>query len=274
MTLSVAVTHTPWRPERVESMARLRRQVRGNCTYYNEFTEKEPYWAWSDKMWKWSADTGATHCLFIQDDTLLAPKFFDILAAMLLNVPDKIIGLESPHPIGPDMAKAACRWYSSTDCVIGVGYVVPRHLLERFYIWKLTALRDGATRGITEDSLLGVFAAVNNLPIYHPCPTIIDHDTTLESNFGELGNNNHSHRRPSVCWYHGDLYGWSLPELEAPAFWTPENPIRGASGEVPHIGRFYQSTPAKVARWVYGWTDAQMNRIEKDVVEIVKGKGQ
>jgi hypothetical protein len=273
--ISLAVSHTPWRPERVKSLGRLLLGVDlEDCCAYREFTEKCHFSEWSAAMWNWSVATDATHCLFLQDDVRVAPEFMKILRSIITAVPDQIIGLEAVHPWGPFLAnpEVSCRWYSTLDGIIGVGYVVPKQTLINFLFWRLNALQPGALKSVTEDSLIGLYSSERNMRIYHPCPTIIDHDLSMQSNFAALGNDSHPCRRPSVTWH--DPFWEGKLDMKDPTFWLPENPIMGSEGRVPHLGRFYESTPSKMLRWIKDVDMKDVERVEQDVMRMVHNAGQ
>lgn len=244
ISLALAIPHTPWIPARVESVRRLREELgyMASGSLYREFTDREPNYVWSARMWTWGAETDATHFLTLQDDAIVAPHFWPALRAMIEAVPDQVIGLEVVHRAAPALAAQGHRFFTTTDCLIGVGYVLPTELLRAFFEWRSTALNEGAIEAITEDTLLAIWCMVTGHRIWHPLPTIIDHDTTLESNYG---NDSHQNRRPLVRW---DTH--------------PECPLEHAQnwcqGPAPvHLGRFYQATPGLAAKWVkdYGPED-------------------
>jgi hypothetical protein len=243
VTISLAIPHTPWIPARVRSFSRLMGQI-GTLTShdveYQIFREREPNWSWSGKMWQWGAESGATHFLSLQDDAIVAPNFWPVLRAMLAAVPDEIIGLESVHPASEQIKGS---WYKTSDGLIGVGYVMPRYVLVKFLEWRSCCLCKGAIESITEDTLIDVFAVATGRKIWHPVPTIIDHDTEIASSYG---NDHHSHRRPLVTW----------KERATDGDWTP--------GDVPHAGHFYAGNVARLARrWVIGATDEDWERWAK-----------
>ena len=68
-TIALAIPHTPWKPERVESLQRLLKQWAGMDGTFKLFTDKEPNWSWSEKLWHWGFDTGASHLLQLQQMT-------------------------------------------------------------------------------------------------------------------------------------------------------------------------------------------------------------
>jgi hypothetical protein len=245
VTFALGIPHTPWKPDRVESLERLRVSldwsglgpwdsgVRSVWTRF--FEDREPNYAWSAKLWTWSVETEASHLLQLQDDAIVAPDFWRRLRTMVEAVPDAVIGLEAAHPKGPEVE--GC-WYTTADMLIGVGYVVPTAMLREFLAWR-ARLRKGAIESVNEDTLLGVWCLATEQRIWHPVPTIIDHDTTVASTYG---NDTHEHRRPSVTWR----------ERKVPETWH--------HGAAPYLGRFYESTPRLARRWIAGATEEDYQR--------------
>jgi hypothetical protein len=236
VTFALGIPHTPWRPERVESFERLQEQL-GSCSdeYVRVFSDREPNWSWSSKMWRWATETDASHFLTLQDDAIVAPDFWRHLRNLTSAVPDQIIGLESVHPASQSVP--GC-WYRTPDCLIGVGYVVPMQTLRDFLEWR-SKLRKGAIETITEDTMLGLYAMHTGRGVWHPVPTIIDHDTELPSTYD---NDAHMFRRPLVTWDHREI----------PRDWTPR--------EVTALPRFYKATPKHLRRWVVGATEEDFQR--------------
>lgn len=203
-TFALGLPHTPWRPERAESFQRLMKELGGperlheqGCTSAHVFDEKVPNWSWSADMWQWGAERDASHFLTLQDDAKTAPDFWAQLREIVEERPDDVIGLEVVHPAAPLLARAGVRWFSTSDCLVGVGYVVPRGILQEFLRWRATALKPGALERINEDTLLGLFCSVTGRRIYHPIPTVIDHDVSVPSTYK---NDQHALRRPLVRW--------------------------------------------------------------------------
>jgi hypothetical protein len=264
--IALGVSHTPWVPERVVSLDRLTRGLGLNSyaapvrrgaehVWSRIFSERGPNWCWSESMWQWAAEDDSTHCLFLQDDVTVSPNFWPALQAMLHAVPDEIIGLEAAHPAGRTIARAGGRWYTTADMLIGPGYVMPRESLHAFLEWRKTSLARGALQAIDEDTMIGVFALATRRRIWHPVPTLIDHDTSVASTYG---HDNHKNRRPSVLWTDGDVCGWELADLEEESWW------RDGPGLTVHLGRFYSHSHWLAKQWVRGWTDEEHARAEAD----------
>jgi hypothetical protein len=256
-TFALAIPHTPWVPERAASFARLRGQLRERepaGLKHRVFDEKEPNHEWSRKLWEWGERAQATHLLQLQDDVVVAPNFWPALQAMVTARPNDVIVLESAHPAAMTLARAGRRWYSSSDAVIGVGYLIPYVELAHFLFWLGSALKPGAREALTEDTLIAIWCVATGRRIYCPVPTVIDHDTTIASTYG---NDQHSYRRPSVTWRDGDVCGWADADLERPDFWSP------ASTE--HLGRFYPSVHHLAALWTTTFTATDIKRLDADV---------
>lgn len=257
ISFALGLPHTPWVPARVASYERLIDGITPTPKYLltlRAFTERAPNRVWSQKMWEWGAEQDATHFLTLQDDVIVAPEFWARLRAMVETVPDQVIGLEAVHPAGIELARQGHRWYTTTDCLIGVGYVVPTAQLREFLAWRASSLKPGALEAITEDTMLGLWCMVTGRKIWHPIPTIIDHDVSMVSTYG---NDDHGSRRPLVRWDN-----------------APEGVVLGALRAIteppPCLGRFYEATPGLARHWVEGFSEADYVRAVRDDGRQVK----
>lgn len=246
-TVAVAIPHAPWAEGRKESLDAILADLDpvDNITDFRIFAEQAPNHVWSEHMWAWGASTTAEWLLQLQDDVKLADHFMPALRAMLDAVPSHVdvIGLEVPHQAAPALSEDGERWFTTTDMLIGVGYVIRTRALRAFLEWRASALREGALAAVTEDTLLALWCMVTGRRIWHPMPTLIDHDVTLASTYG---NDSHENRRPLVRWNSKD---WGA-RLDTPAFWAP------VTTTPPHLGRFYNATPELAFQWVEGVTPA------------------
>lgn len=225
-TFALALPHTPWVPARTKSFERLLSGLCANVGQWAErgvlcsrtgpvgatleatasrvFQDREPNWSWSQKMFVWACETGATHLLQLQDDAMVAPDFWAKLRAMVDAVPDQVIGLEASHPLGPEQLRTGRRWYRTCAWLIGVGYVWPLDPelpqgLPRYIAW--CGANPDKVRAANEDSLASQYLAANKFDVWHPCPTIIDHDISVESTYGNDTHHEFSmYRRPTVTW--------------------------------------------------------------------------
>jgi hypothetical protein len=231
---------------------------------YREFTERAPNHVWSAAMWDWLVtQSPGGYCLQLQDDVELAPNFRTVLEAMLQAVPNEVIGLETAHPGAMTVAREGGRWCTTADGLIGVGYVLPSALLQDFLEWCDRELKLRSVLSISEDTLIGVWALATGRRIWHPVPTIIDHDLSIASTYG---NDAHTMRRPSVTWRDGDILGWSDEQLEDVAFWRlPLDPLTGASTRPHHLGRFYAATSQLATMHTRSFTLEQAKVADADV---------
>ncbi len=215
MTFALGIPHTPWIPERVDSLARLADALYSETMPTPQlFAEREPNHAWSKKMWEWGVGTGADHFVQVQDDTIPAPSFWPILSAMVAAAPDSLIALQGAHPIFRALARDGHHWAQSSAWVVGCGYVIPRALLVELVAFR--EANDAAAKLTNEDEVIAAFAMAAKHPVLHPIPTIIKHDVSLPSTYG---NDGHIHRTATVTW---EEYG--AAELVDPAFWRIDRP--------------------------------------------------
>jgi hypothetical protein len=248
-TFALGISHTPWVPERVETMKRLRAglgiQEAGevevapivDLVACREFCERCPNWVWSGEMWRWAAETQATHCVFLQDDDIVAPNFWPALSAMVQTVPREVISLYNGHPATMTLARRGARWSTTSDGLVGQAYVFPRELLAEFLAWRHFELRPRALEQIDEDSLIDVWAVHKERRIWHPAVTLYEHDLSLPSNFG---NDHHDYRGPTVTWRDADVLGFSALDLEQTSWWL--GPSSKDGRPLPqHLGRFYKT---------------------------------
>jgi hypothetical protein len=302
-TFALAIPHTPWVPERVESVNRLMGELFSGggeppgLVAWTQITERARNEVWSERMWLWGTSTGASHFLSLQDDVLVAPGFWAALRALVETNPEDVIGLEVAHPMARQLAEEDVRLFTTPDMLIGVGYVIPVKLLEEFLVWREEHLvagwktsGPGGKTALTEDTMIGIWCLATGRRILHPIPTIIDHDVELASTYG---NDDHTNRRPYVNWKdaaeHADQYGprWDDETLAAPGWWLGRMrrarhaaPDGGSLGvryaysndpailtgraPIPHLGRFYEASPPLARQWVKGFTDRQYLRAKQD----------
>jgi len=260
VSIAFAVPHTPWVPERVRSFERLFDQLdiphrpRAVATY-RFFTERAANAVWSADMWRWGAEQQVSHFVTLQDDVIVAGFFWNAIGAMLEALPDQVIGLEVVHRAAPALAELGHRWFTTADCLIGVGYALPTKLLREFLEWRERKLKPGALEVLTEDTMLGIWCMVTGHLVFHPLPTIIDHDTGIASTYG---NDGHANRRPLVRWAANQGEFASAELLSDPDWWHP-----GGTPHV-HVGRFYDATPRLALEWVEGYGQAEFARDMRD----------
>lgn len=247
---SIAIPHTPWIPEREASLAALLKSLDMHEGYggVELFEEREPNWSWSLKMWQWAAGQPETHFLQLQDDVIPAPNFWPALTAMVTAVPDQILGLQGAHPSFRLLARDGRRWARSHAWMVGVGYVIPQAKLRELVAWR-EQLPEEEYTSTNEDDLIGRFCVEYGYDVWHPIPTIIDHDTSVKSTYR---NDDHLWRRPTVTWRE---YG---SEIESAEWWRPDGPVPLVSNPHQQACWMCQNEPSVIT---YESTGARIGRV-------------
>lgn len=226
--LSIVINHCKARPDRVACLAEMRRSLalHDGPFFLNDGEDVKPAGPtkveWERRQWSWAIDTGADHCLFMSDDVALAPRFLEILGAMIEAKPKAIIGLLSNHPRAVELADRGERWYRCNSWIVGPAYCVPRKHLAEFFFWFLS-LPDGDGPGqiahLNDDSTLNEWITRRGPgESWHPLPTIVEViglETTWVS--GDV------HSRELVSWrktqrVEGTPHRW----IETPRAWDLE----------------------------------------------------
>lgn len=197
--LSVAISHTPWRPERARCLAEMLRELPPGGpapTFINDRDYRGTDWQvskvdWALRSWRWSAlESGAQWHLFMTDDLHLMPGFLNALLCMLVSAPcAPTIGLLSNHPDAWATLQAGHHWYRTNSWIVGPAYVVRHEALVEFLSYY-EALPDGpyTQRGTkswaNDDSSINEWVTKTGRTTLHPLPTIIEHRVDLESTVG------------------------------------------------------------------------------------------
>jgi hypothetical protein len=214
ISYALGIPHTPWVDARAKSVKRVAPLLEG-ADYSKLFDERESNRVWPTKMWKWALATGASHFVTVQDDTLPAPFFWPALRAMTEARPDAILGLSAVHPLGREVARQGHRWYRTRSWVVGWAYAMPTGTLCAFLDWCDRNPAEVAAEN--EDSLINRWVSMTGREVWHPVPTLIDHDTSIESTYD---NDAHVHRQATLTWR-----GYAEADLCSADFWRTSGPF-------------------------------------------------
>lgn len=246
MTFSLVINHTNWVPERVDAINDMiavltpaypdtvsplsRFMINGTDYRGTDWQVSKVKWALD--QWRWSAKQDVTHHVFMTDDLHIAPRFWDILSAMVASTGEAPIGLLSNHPQAPNLTT---HWYKTNSWIVGPAYVLTHGFLLRFLPW-FEALPDGphttqGTKGwANDDSSINEFVTQSGTYSLHPLPTVVEHRGDIDSTVGH--GDIHSRERLSWRtrrWTEGDYDSFVWKEEPAPAdidamcteaFWT------------------------------------------------------
>lgn len=238
-SIALGLPHTPWIPERVNSFARLLDQLgivdheidcdgsvaldQGRCRlpmavnlwHARAFDEKASNKVWPLKMWRWGLETGADFFLTLQDDVEVADVFWPALRAMLTVLPrGATLGLSSVHPFALEVDRRGDRWYATRSENWGWAYGMWREDLASFVAW--VDAHPDLLATLNEDDLICRWVVESGRTTWHPVPTIVDHDISIPSTYG---NDKHANRRPRVTWR-----AYRAEELTRPEFWRMSQP--------------------------------------------------
>jgi hypothetical protein len=210
-TFSLVVNHTPWRPERVKAKEAMLLELlplsRGVPFLLHDDDYRGLPWqdvgkvAWHLTQWRWAAAQSTTHHIFCTDDLHLAPRWWDVLEALVEAAPNNPIGLLSNHPRGPELAADGWRWYATNSWLVGPCYCLPHDLLVGFVAWyeslpKGPHTERGTQAWYNDDNSLNEFISYQGpARTLHPLPTIVEHRLDLESTVGH--GDRHSRERLS-----------------------------------------------------------------------------
>ncbi len=253
-SISTAILHSAWRPERARALKEMLEGLGAQGPAAAVFSgQKSARMAWAEfktilaiSQWQWALEQKeASHHLFLTDDLHLAPSFWSILNAMVEANPNRIIGLLSNHPAGPELAANGGRAYRCNSWIVGPAYVIPRKHLTPFLTWY-RGLRDdeapGGRRWFNDDSALNEWNTLHGpAESWHPLPTIIEHRADLESTVGHGDR----YSRERVSWRavrsvrdDGERLYWRTDDtdfdcetLASPEFWREAGPM--LSTELP-----------------------------------------
>lgn len=194
MSLSLVINHAPWEAQRVVALQRMLHglaPVPGPLLVHETDYRGRPWQEakvdWALAQWRWALSTGAELHLFMTDDLVVAPGFWSIFEAMREAAPERILGLLSNHPRGPDLALQGWRWYQTSSWIVGSCYALPHRDLESFVGW-FEALPDGSGPGgkaSGEDhGPLNRWLQARGACALHPLPAPVEKRDDLEPAFG------------------------------------------------------------------------------------------
>ena len=304
MNIALAIPTCQWDPHRVQSLANLKEQLkirndRDECSHARvsifPSVGPTPNWVWSGQVFDWLADQDTEWSMLMQDDVVLVPDYWDVLRAALAGAASA--GAEAfclftiPPPAG-SFAQAGANWLTTTDWMVGPNWIVKTSFMREF-AWEFRAKRlrpgwnepDPATNrlrsGLNEDTLLGLACAAYGKRIWHPLPSLVDHDTSVPSTYG---NGQFAFNKSSFNWKHwGQLNATAdVGDLRDPAYWMPRNPpqLNSRNNPVPHLGCAYSFTTYNFLRWCRDdgdpWGDlpweARADQIRNDHVNLEKAR--
>jgi hypothetical protein len=223
--ISLGIIHAGHVRERGPMMARLMRDLRSmlpeRCTHWRVHSEREAPREWARRAWHWAMSTGCNFHVILNDDVLIAPCFWGALEAMLEVLPKRtVLGLGTVSPGQSDAYHRGERWLRDGHGVVGWAYGM---WTEEVQLLADEEAQLGAyhrspghdeckpeCENWHEDSWVNSILEDGGIPVWHPIPSIVQHDVSLPSLYG---NDHHKTRQAPITWDRFDL--------TSPAFWRP-----------------------------------------------------
>ena len=212
-TFALAVSHCPWRPDRVAIMEKMRPIMVIPGMPYREITERAHNSVWSRSMWGWGASQGVTHTVYVQDDLRLHPKFWPVIEAMVRAVPNRILSLISNHPLSERALSQGHVWFRMCE-TLGAGYIVPTALMGSFLDWRDRRPPE-EIYALCEDYVLSRWQYETGRRSWCPIPTLVQ---TIEDVATTNPAIDYCFRRSYCTWEDPLVYGKPLTSID---YWQP-----------------------------------------------------
>jgi len=222
--IAIAISAAPWIPERKVTLDALLGDLTEQGDVENPFVLRvfddrgDTSRVWASKEWEWARKwarpiVGANVFLALQDDCIIPTFFIRSLQAMLTALPPRaILGLASVHPYAHEVKRLGERWFRTRAWVMGWGYAMRRAELLEFEAFEKE--HEGSDH--CEDALVAAFATATKRDVWHPVPTIVQHNTLLASTWAQ---SDLQKNRSQVTWEHG----YSESDLTNPEFWKQDS---------------------------------------------------
>lgn len=173
MTLSVAILHAPWSPERAANVRDLLEQLPAALVVADEHREGDLKVAnrrgcWPMAWWAWCAvDPDATHHLVLEDDAQLCDGFLGLVEQAIAREPDACLSL----------------FRGERDC--SVATVLPVPIIAEWMTWVRESPR-GVKLLPHHDYLIAAGMRELGVPRLYAQPSLVEHRA-----FGSLLGHDH-----------------------------------------------------------------------------------
>ena len=217
--LRVAIIHADHIEDRRASYARLLAALGPipEWVRVHPVTGKMPPREWAALAFE--ACLGGTHGLVLQDDMMPCPDFWNVLRRTLEARPFDMLGLYCSHAGAAKAYEDGLSWVTTCDGLIGGAYAAPASMFaELLARWRERTRWQGH-----EDTFIQTYLQSIGRYVYHPLPSIVDHDLSVEPTAG----NPHHQTNP-------DLIRARVPWHDHPVP-SPERL------EAKHLGRLFSN---------------------------------
>jgi hypothetical protein len=173
-------------PARKLALGRLLAELRPQCQRHDVplYVYEDNAGAGSLGPWLHCLEVGAerpeaTHVTFLPDDALLCRDFVATLLDAIAAKPDVIQCHQANHPKAKEVRSS---WYTTSDGFTAFGGTMPVDFVREHLAWRQLAIKDGEL--VQGDEGVNLWALATGRRIYKSIPSLVDHDTALESRDG------------------------------------------------------------------------------------------
>lgn len=209
LTLTSAVSHTPWDALRRSWVIAIRREFPGIkvVSDYN----RAGCWPTARRAWK-VAGRG-THHMVLADDMLPVRSCHAMLMAAIAANPEACLCLFTMRGCAREAVEAGKHWAITPDGVWGGATVMPTAWIHEWLEWDRKHLKHDY---IHDDTHIAIWLAEKGYPVWHLAPSIVEH---VGAAYGLHPNRN---RVAAVLAKDGEVIDWTA---------GLKDPIKGSRGD-------------------------------------------
>jgi hypothetical protein len=191
---STAIYHAAFKPERVEYLPKLLSALNlredDPLLHIVSDTAKSRTNHRFRRALEWSLDRDEDYAVFMDDDVVPCPDYWDHLEAAVGAKPYHLI---TTYPIAYDCGKLFAEgkaWGWTTDGLLGTNWLMPRKMLKDFCSWRLSAMKSShilGDRDYPEDSQVILYALANKIQIWTTLPGLVHTSPDIGSTYDSIG---------------------------------------------------------------------------------------
>ena len=211
ITLSLAIMHAAFHPQRRSLLTTLMRSLGGLQTIQKRTTAfkvvedwtKEGPWPTARRAWLEGVTGRASHHLVLQDDVAVCPDFFRHVLSAITACPNEVISLYANSKKAEEARDAASAWACISQSCWGQGLIVPTNQINPFLRWEAEHFTPTYPH---DDDRLVLYLLSKGAFVHYTVPSLVQH---LGVGVSLLGHNNPIPQRARVFIAAGEEPDWS-----------------------------------------------------------------